>query len=83
MSSDLSRVRRVQVPIELAVCDFGHFLPADKGPSAATRECYVRHVRPILAEVWVATGTGHFGGCQLVGAFLCHAAGVAGIRKRR
>jgi len=42
--------------MELALNAFEHFLSADKGLSVATRECYVRHVQPFLAEVCDDTG---------------------------
>ncbi len=62
MSSDLSGgTGGCRVPVEVAVCDFGRFLLAGKGASAATRECYVRHVRAMLAEVCDAAGTVDFG----------------------
>ena len=54
------------VPVEVAVCDFGCFLLAGKGASAATRECYVRHVRAMLAEVCDATGTVDLGSLPAV-----------------
>ena len=58
MSSDLAGgTGGCRVPVEVAVCDFGRFLLADKGASAATRECYVRHVRAMLAEACDAAGT--------------------------
>lgn len=50
----------------MAVCDFGRFLLAGKGASAATRECYVRHVRTMLAEVCDATGTVDLGSLPAV-----------------
>ena len=37
--------------------DFERFLLVGKGASAATRQCYVRHVLAMLAEVCDATGT--------------------------
>ena len=37
--------------------DFERFLLVGKGASAATRQCYVRHVRAMLAELCDATGT--------------------------
>jgi len=45
-----------RVRIEVAVSDFERFLLAGKGVSAATRECYVRHVRAMLAGACDATG---------------------------
>ena len=39
-----------RVRVEVAVSDFERFLLAGKGVSAATRECYVRHVRVMFAE---------------------------------
>ena len=58
MSSDLAGgTGGCRVPVEVALCDFGRFLLAGKGASAATRECYVRHVPAMLAEVCDATGT--------------------------
>jgi site-specific recombinase XerD len=46
-----------KVRFEVAVSDFEQFLLAGKGASVATRECYVRHVRVMLAEICDATGT--------------------------
>ena len=46
----------VHLQMELALNAFEHFLSADKGLSVATRECYVRHVQPFLAEVCDDTG---------------------------
>jgi site-specific recombinase XerD len=46
-----------RVRVEVAVSGFERFLLAGKGVSAATRECYIRHVRVMLAEVCDATGT--------------------------
>jgi site-specific recombinase XerD len=67
VSSDLAGgTGGCRVPVEVAVCDFGRFLLAGKGASAATRECYVRHVRTMLAEVCDATGTVDLGGLPAV-----------------
>ena len=38
-----------QVRFEVAVGDFERFLMVGKGASAATQECYVRHVQAMLA----------------------------------
>jgi site-specific recombinase XerD len=58
MSSDLAGgTAGCRVRFEVAVSDFERFLLAGKGVSAATRQCYVRHVRAMLAEVCDATGT--------------------------
>jgi site-specific recombinase XerD len=58
MSSDVAGGSTVyQVRFDVAVSDFERFLAAGKGASVATRECYVRHVRAMLAEVCDATGT--------------------------
>ena len=58
MSSDLAGgTVGCRVRVEVAVSGFERFLLAGKGVSAATRECYVRHVRVMLAEVCDATGT--------------------------
>lgn len=51
-----------RVGLEVAVGDFERFLVAGKGVSAATRECYVRHVRPFLAEVVDTAGVVDLGG---------------------
>ena len=59
-SSDGSGGCRVR--LEVAVDDFERFLVAGKGVSAATRECYVRHVRPFLAEVVDTAGMVDLGG---------------------
>lgn len=40
-----------RIEVEVAVGDFERFLVSGKGVSAATRECYVRHVRRFLTEV--------------------------------
>lgn len=62
MSSDLAGgTGGCQVPVEVAVGDFGRFLLAGKGSSAATQECYVRHVRAMLAEVCDAEGMADLG----------------------
>jgi hypothetical protein len=53
-SCDDLGVRHLQM--ELALNAFEHFLSADKGLSVMTRECYVRHVQPFLAEVGDDTG---------------------------
>jgi site-specific recombinase XerC len=53
-SSDGSGGR--QLRLELALNDFERFLAADKGLSAATRECYVRHVLRFLTEVGDTAG---------------------------
>jgi hypothetical protein len=45
-----------QVRFEVAVGDFERFLLVGRGASTATRQCYVRHVRAMLAEVGDATG---------------------------
>ena len=37
--------------------DFERFLLVGKGASAATQQCYVRHVQAMLAELCDATGT--------------------------
>jgi site-specific recombinase XerD len=67
VSSDLAGgTGGCRVPVEVAVCDFGRFLLAGKGASAATRECYVRHVRTMLAEVCDAAGTVDLGGLPAV-----------------
>jgi site-specific recombinase XerD len=67
VSSDLAGgTGGCRVPVEVAVCDFGRFLLAGKGASAATRECYVRHVRTMLAEVCDATGTVDLGSLPAV-----------------
>ena len=55
MSSDVAG--GCQVRFEVAVGDFERFLLVGKGASAATRQCYVRHVRAMLAEVCDAKGT--------------------------
>jgi site-specific recombinase XerD len=58
MSSDLAGgAVGCWVRSEAAVSDFERFLLAGKGVSVATRRCYVRHVRAMLAEVSDATGT--------------------------
>jgi site-specific recombinase XerD len=58
VSSDLAGgTGGCRVPVEAAVCDFRRFLLAGKGASAATRECYVRHVRAMLAEACDTAGT--------------------------
>jgi site-specific recombinase XerD len=58
MSSDVAGgPAGCQVRFEVAVGDFERFLLVGKGASAATRQCYVRHVRAMLAEVCDATGT--------------------------
>jgi site-specific recombinase XerD len=58
MSSDLAGATvGCRVRFEAAVSDFERFLLAGKGLSVATRQCYVRHVRAMLAEVCDATGT--------------------------
>lgn len=58
MSSDLAGgTGGCLIRVEVAVSDFERFLLAGKGASVATRECYVRHVRAMLAEVCDATGT--------------------------
>jgi site-specific recombinase XerD len=46
-----------QVRFEVVVGDFERFLLVGKGASAATRQCYVRHVRAMLAEVCDVTGS--------------------------
>jgi site-specific recombinase XerC len=46
-----------RVRLEAAVSDFERFLLTGKGVSVATRQCYVRHVRAMLAEVCDETGT--------------------------
>jgi hypothetical protein len=51
-----------RVGLEVAVGDFECFLVAGKGVSAAMRECYVRHVRPFLAEVVDPAGVVDLGG---------------------
>ena len=51
-----------QVRLELAVNDFERFLSAGKGLSVATRECYVRHVLALLAEVGDTAGVVDLGG---------------------
>ena len=38
-------------PAEVAVGDFERFLLAGKGASAATQQCYLRHVQAMLAEL--------------------------------
>lgn len=48
-SSDCSGGRRIRV--EVAAGDFERFLITGRGVSVATRECYVRHVVPFLAEL--------------------------------
>jgi len=58
MSSDGAGGRAgCQVRFEVAVGDFERFLLVGKGASAATRQCYGRHVRAMLAELCDATGT--------------------------
>jgi hypothetical protein len=58
MSSDVAGGPAVgQVRFEVAVGDFERFLLVGKSASTATRQCYVRHVRAMLAEVGDATGT--------------------------
>lgn len=62
MSSDLAGgTGGCRVPVEVAVDDFGCFLLAGKGASAATQECYVRHVRAMLAEACDAEGMADLG----------------------
>lgn len=51
-----------RVRFEVAISDFERFLLVGKGVSAATRECYVRHVRAMLAKVCDATGVVDLGG---------------------
>jgi site-specific recombinase XerD len=48
-SSDGSGGRRIR--LEVAAGDFERFLVAGKGVSAATRECYLRHVVPFVTEL--------------------------------
>jgi site-specific recombinase XerD len=71
-SSDGSGGCRVR--LEVAVGDFERFLVAGKGVSAATRECYVRHVRPFLAEVADSAGVVDLGGvsAQQVRSYVTH-----------
>jgi len=47
-SSDRPGGRRIR--LEVAAGDFERFLMTAKGVSVATRQCYVRHVAPFLAE---------------------------------
>jgi site-specific recombinase XerC len=57
MSSDVAGGRAgCKIRFEVAVGDFERFLLVSKGASAATRQCYVRHVQAMLAEVCDATG---------------------------
>jgi hypothetical protein len=52
MSSDVAGSRAgCQVRFEVAVGDFERFLMVGKGASVATQQCYVRHVRAMLAEL--------------------------------
>jgi site-specific recombinase XerD len=62
MCSDLAGTVGCRVRPEAAVNDFERFLLVGKGVSAATRECYVRHARAMLAEVCDETGTIDLGG---------------------
>lgn len=48
-SSDCPGGRRIR--LEVAAGDFERFLMTGKGVSVATRQCYVRHVVPFLAEL--------------------------------
>jgi hypothetical protein len=58
MSSDVAGgLAGCQVRFEVAVGDFERFLMVGKGASAATQQCYVRHVQAMLAELCDATGT--------------------------
>jgi site-specific recombinase XerC len=58
MSSDVAGgLAGCQVRFEVAVGDFERFLLVGKGASAATQQCYVRHVQAMLAELCDATGT--------------------------
>ena len=50
-----------RVPLDSAINEFERFLLVSKGVSVVTRECYVRHVRAMLAEVRGATGAVDFG----------------------
>ena len=73
MSSDVAG--GCQVRFEVAVGDFERFLLVGKGASAATQQCYVRHVQAMLAELCDATGTIDLGPCVgHLGAFVCHEA---------
>ena len=52
MSSDVAGgPAGCQVRFDVAVGDFERFLLVGRGASTATRQCYVRHVRAMLAEV--------------------------------
>jgi hypothetical protein len=63
MSSDVAGCPAgCQVRFEVAVDDFERFLLVGIAASPATRQCYVRHVRAMLAEVCDATGTIDLGG---------------------
>lgn len=67
MSSDLAGgTGGCRVRVEVAVSDFERFLLAGKGMSAATRECYVRHVRAMLGEACDATGMVDLGGLPAI-----------------
>jgi site-specific recombinase XerD len=58
MSSDLvGATVGCRIRFEVAVSDFERFLLAGKGASVATRQCYVRHVRAMLAEACDAADT--------------------------
>jgi integrase/recombinase XerD len=51
-----------RVRFEVAIGGFERFLLVGKGVSAATRECYVRHVRSMLSQVCDAAGVVDLGG---------------------
>jgi hypothetical protein len=72
MSSDVAG--GCQVRFEVAVGDFERFLLVGKGASAATQQCYVRHVQAMLAELCDATGTIDLGRVGHLGTFVCHEA---------
>jgi site-specific recombinase XerD len=50
-----------RVPLDSAINEFERFLLVSKGVSVVTRDCYVRYVRAMLAEVRGATGAVDFG----------------------
>lgn len=81
MSSDVAG--GCQVRFEVAVGDFERFLLVGKGASAATQQCYVRHVQAMLAELCDATGTIDLGVCRPPGCVRMSRGSVAGMRRSR
>jgi len=67
MSSDVAGVVvGCRVRVEVAISDFERFLLVGKGVSAATRECYLRHVRAMLSQVCDTEGVADLGGLSAV-----------------